>query len=318
MGSAQTRSRRDARRDSQLSGWPLPCIACSRLCAALAVLLISQSLSAKAGEAEVQLTSDSLFKRDPVFVGPEGKELVYVVLSRPEQLQIMRMNLADRSAKPIHKDEVRSELEPAFSPDGRFYSHLQSRSPASVAMMIRDAKEKRDVEIPPAPGFSGMRSPAFSADGKRVLYAFGEDGRQQIFSVNLQAKDRKTVVDSRGLNNWPHCSPDGRHVVFSSTRDGNFELYVCRTDGTGVRRLTEHDSQDIRPRFSPDSKRITFTSNRDGNYEIYLINSDGTGLSRLTENAEKDDYPSWHPDGRRIVYVSERSGRQDLFLLPVE
>ncbi len=264
----------------------------------------------------IRLTNDNLFKRDPVFI-KDGEELVYVVLSRPEQLQIMRMKMSDRKALPLHKDEVRSELEPAFSRDGRYYTHLQSRSPASVAMMIRDSKEKRDFEIPPAPGFSGMRSPTFSADGKRVLYSFAENGRQQIFSVNLQAKDRKTIIDSNGINNWPHLSSDGKLLVFSSTRDGNFEIYVARADGSDVRRLTDARSQEIRPRFSPDGRRIVFTSNRDGNYEIYVINSDGSDIQRITNNPEKDDYPAWHPDGKRLVIVSERSGRHDLYLIPV-
>lgn len=264
-----------------------------------------------------QLTNDSLFKRDPIFI-KDGDELVYVVLTRPEQLQIMRMTMSDRKTVPLHKDEVRSELEPAFSRDGRYYAHLQSRSPASVAMMIRDAKEKKDVEIPPAPGFSGMRSPTFTADGNRVLYSFAENGRQQIFSVNLQAKDRKTIIDSNGINNWPHVSKDGKALVFSSTRDGNFEIYVARADGSDVRRLTDARSQEIRPSFSPDGNRIAFTSNRDGNYEVYVMNSDGSDVSRLTDNPEKDDYPAWHPDGKRLVIVSERAGRHDLYLIPVD
>src|SRR5262249_23977271 len=139
------------------------------------------------------------------------------------------------------------------------------------SLVIRDTRENRDAEVPPAPGFAGYRSPCFSADGTRVLFAFPEDDRQQIYSVDLQGGDRKQVTNSLGINNWPHCSPDGKQIVFSSSRDGNYEIYVMNADGSAPRRLTHCPFQDIRPRFSPDGKRIAFTSNRDGNYEIYVM-----------------------------------------------
>lgn len=264
----------------------------------------------------VRLTHDSLFKRDPVFIA-RGEELVYVVLDRPEQLRLMRLKLVDRTVHPLHKDEMRSELEPAFSSDGRYYVFLQNRGAASVAMVIRDLQTNEYAEIPPAPGFAGMRSPAFSPDAKRLIYSFAEHGRQQIYSVNTKGKDPKTLIDSTGINNWPSYSPDGQRILFGSTRHGNFDIYVVNRDGSNICRVTNLPCQDIRPRFSPNGKRIAFTSNRDGNYEIYVMNVDGTGLFRLTENPEKDDYPAWHPDGKRLVIVSERTGRQDLYLVQV-
>ena len=282
----------------------------------LTVMLCLLSVKYAVAE-ELRLTDDHLFKRDPSFI-KNGEELIFVVLSRPEQLQIRLLKMKDKSIKPLHKDERRSELEPVFSADGRYYAHLQSRSPASVAMMIRDTQANQPVEIPPASGFSGMRSPAFSADGKRVLYSFAEDGRQQIFSCNLKAQDRQKVVDSNGINNWPSCTPNGKRVVFGSTRDGNFEIYSSDMKGESVVRLTEHRAQDIRPNVSPDGRRIAFTSNRDGNHEIYVMGIDGSNVRRITNNPERDDYAAWHPDNKRLVFVSERAGRQDLYLLAID
>ena len=267
-------------------------------------------------EESIRLTQDSLFKRDPTFVD-QGKAIVFVLLERPEQLRLMKLDLASGKSSPLHQDENRSELEPRFSRDGRYYAYIQSRSPASVAMVIRDAKEKKEVEIPPESGFSGMRSPVFAHDGSRIYYSFAEEGRQQIFSVDLQAANRKKVVDSRGINNWPDISPDGKHIVFSSTRDGNYEIYLSKIDGSELVRVTESPFMDIRPRISPDGKRIAFVSTRDGNYELYVVDVDGTNLVRITNHAERDDFPDWHPEGKRLVSVSERAGRKDLYLFRV-
>lgn len=266
--------------------------------------------------ADRQLTNDHRYKRDPVFL--DANTLIYVVQVRPEQLQLVRRDLKSGKQRPVHKDETRSELEPAVSPDGRFLAFLQSRSAASVGMVIEDTKLQKTAEIPPASGFSGMRSPAFSHDGKRVLYVFAEGGRQKVFSCNTSAGDRKVLVDVNGICNWPSISRDGRMLLYGSTRDGNYEIYRARaSDGSNPRRLTHHRSQDVRPRFSPDGRRVVFVSNRDGNREIYVMGADGSGVTRVTEHPERDDYPTWHPDGKRIVYVAERKGGFDLRLRDV-
>jgi Tol biopolymer transport system component len=280
----------------------------------LGILLVTTLAIANEPRAAnaVRLTSDGHLKRDPV-VTANGEEIVYALLENPAQLRLMRLNVADGSTQPLHADVTKSEFEPALSPDGRYLAFIQSRGNLSLALVIRDREQNRDAEVPPGGGFSGMRSPAISPDAKRVLYAYPEEGRQHIYSVNIEAQDRKQLTDSNGVNNWPSYAPDGRQVVFGSTRDGNYDIYLMQADGSEVRRLTENRFQDIRPRFSPDGKRIAFTSSRDGNYEIYVMNADGSGVTRVTNHPERDDYPAWHPDGKRLVVVSERDGAFDLY-----
>ena len=261
----------------------------------------------------IRLTTDGRTKRDPVFLNPQGTELLYVLLDRPNQLRLMKLSLGSGLSAPLHPDETRSEFEPAVSADGRYLAYVQNRGNLSLAMVVQDLIENKAAELPPGGGFSGMHSPTFARDNSRVCFSYPEERRQSIFSVDLDCKNRKTVVDSVGINNWPHFSPDGRLLVFSSTRDDDYELYVSDADGSNARRLTDSPRQDIRPRFSPDGRRIAFTSNRDGNYEIYVMAADGSGLTRVTDHPEQDDYATWQPDGQRLIVVSERNGQSDLY-----
>lgn len=265
----------------------------------------------------VRLTNDGRSKRDPVFLNPQGTELLYVVLEKPNQLRLMKLNLTDPSSTPFHPSETRSEFEPAVSSTGSHVAFVQSRGNLSLAMVIQDSEHSIVGEVPPGAGFSGLHSPAFSPDQSRVFFSYPENGRQQIYSVNLKGQDRQTVIDSSGVNNWPHVSPDNRSLVFSSTRDDDYEIYVSNVDGSNPRRLTNSPRQDLRPRFSPDGTRIAFTSNRDGNYEIYLMHADGRGQLRLTNHPELDDFPAWSPDGKSLILVSERSGQFDLYRIGV-
>ena len=283
------------------------------LLAAVLLCLVSGILSAD----EVRLTTDGKVKRDPVFFKPDGSELLFAQLDKPNQLRLMKLHLRDRSVTPLHPDETRSEFEPAVSPDGRFLAFVQNRGNLSLALVIQDLMDNKQSEVPPGGGFSGMHSPAISPDGTTVLFSFPEGNRQQLFAVTTQATNRRTLVDSVGINIWPSFSPDGKQVVFSSTRDDDYDLFVMNADGTNVHSLVKSSRQDIRPRWSPDGRRIAFTSNRDGNYELYVINADGGGLIRITNHPEQDDFACWHPDSRSVIAVCERDGHHDLYRLTV-
>ena len=283
--------------------------------ALLAVMLLC-SLPASAVEP-LRLTTDGRVKRDPVILNPQGPELLYVLHDKPNRLRLMKLTLKDGQSAPLHPDETRSEFEPAVSNDGRYLAYVQNRGNLSLAMVVHDLVENKITELPPGGGFSGMHSPTFTRDNARVLFSYPEEGRQSIYSVDLDCKNRRTVVASAGVNNWPHCSPDGKRLVFSSTRDDDYELYVAQLDGSELQRLTTSPKQDIRPKFSPDGSRIAFTSGRDGNYNIYVMGADGSGLAPVTTHVEHDDYATWHPDGQSLFVVSERNGQFDLFLVPL-
>jgi Tol biopolymer transport system component len=263
-----------------------------------------------------RLTTDGGIKLTPVFLN--ASELVYVDFAKPELTTLKRLQLANRKIDRFHPQASSQELEPAFSPDGKWCVYLKATGTLSVTLVIRNERDNIDATVSPGGGFSGFRTPAFSPDGKRVIYSFAEEGYQNLFSVNLQGKDRQQLTKQGGMNYWPSFSPDGKRILFGSTRDGNYDIYSMKVDGSDVRRLTTSRFQDLRPRFSPDGKQIAFTSNRDGNFEIYIMNVDGQNLKRITKHPERDDYPTWHPNGQQLAIVSERNGSHDLYLVNVD
>ena len=264
----------------------------------------------------IRLTEDGTNKRDPCFID-SGKTLIFCFDDGPDLIRMMRMDMESRRVEPVFRDAGnRHNLEPAFSSDGRFVAFTQCTGNLTARLVIRNQETNAEAYVTHS-GRGGTRSPAFSPDGKRVVYAFAETGPQQLWAVDTDGKNKKQLTECSGISNWPTFTPDGKTVVFSNSRENNYELYATAVDGSSERRLTHNTIMDIRPAVSPDGKQVAFVSTRAGSYDVFIMNIDGSNVRQMTSSEERDDFPNWHPNGRQIVFVSERGGEFDLYLIDV-
>ncbi|MBM4429098.1 MAG: hypothetical protein FJ026_01955, partial [Chloroflexi bacterium] len=161
-------------------------------------------------------------------------------------------------------------------------------------------------------------SPAWSPDGKSVVFVSDRDGNREIYVMKADGTQQVNLTRHASEDWTPAWSPDGASIAFASYRDGNWEIYVMDANGANPRRLTNHRGADYAPSWSPDGQQIAFQSNRDGNWEIYVINADGTGLARLTDNEATDSAPAWSPDGSEIVFESYRDGNMEIYVMAAD
>jgi len=275
-------------------------------------LALFVSLEPCAGEPR-KLTNDGILKRDPHFV-ESGRSLLFGYDEQDDLVRVLKLDLETGKAEPFVPDVGdKHHIEPKLSPDGKFLSVTECTGNLTAKLVIRNLETRKDVYITHS-GRGGTRSPVFTPDSKRVVYAFAETGPQQLWSVQVDGKNKKQLTQCQGVSNWPSFTPDGKTIVFSNSRENNYEIYSMRADGSGEKRLTNNTIMDIRPAVSPDGRQIAFTSTRDGGYNVYLMNIDGSNVRTLTRGLDRDDYPAWHPDGQHVVIVSEKGGRFDLYL----
>lgn len=139
---------------------------------------------------------------------------------------------------------------------------------------------------------------------------------REIYSMDMDGKNRRKVTQNGSINLLPSWSRSGREILFTSYIRHNPNLYSIPASGTGTPKLISGErGLNTGGAMSPDGSKIALTLSRDGNSEIYVMNSDGTGLKRLTNEWAIDSSPSWSPDGKQIAFVSARWGDPHIFLM---
>src|SRR5437867_5382389 len=158
-------------------------------------------------------------------------------------------------------------------------------------------------------------NPAYSADGKWVVFTSERNGSADLYRVKSDGSGLERLTEDPAFDDQAAFSSDGRQIVFVSSRDGGHaNLWILDVETRKVKRLTNGLWGDFRPTWSPDGKWIAFSSDRHtpvvpaaGRWEqlhltdIYLISPEGAGLRRLTYPGGFCGSPKWSQDSRRLA-----------------
>jgi hypothetical protein len=165
------------------------------------------------------------------------------------------------------------------------------------------------------------RTPRWSHDGTRIVFASDRDGDREIYVMDLEAALEDKAYKPKQLTNndapdWQPCwSPDDTQIAFSAYRDDNWEIFVMDADGSNLQQITEEGENDISPAWSPDGKKLLFVSRRRGDADLFTYEFGTSAVEQLT-SAEWDEYdPAWSPDGEWIAFATQLSGYGDIFIM---
>ena len=186
--------------------------------------------------------------------------------------------------------------------------------PDRVGYLLKSGPTAKLMFSPGESGSAGdIGNPAWSADGRRVVYQQGPIAtipapRSPGEALASRDPDYELVYAS----GFPAVSPDGRHLVVSERTgrgrpDDRTQLALWNTDGTQPRRIFRAEGSALAPQWSADGRWIVFGV---GSYflgrtrpaQVMMVRPDGTGARALTTGPGNAGFPSFAPDGTAVVY----------------
>jgi Tol biopolymer transport system component len=200
-----------------------------------------------------------------------------------------------------------SELEPAWSPDGRriaYVSHTASTSTSQIWLVQADGTYAAALTA----GSGNNSSPAWSPDGSKIAFISNRAGSRDVWFMNADGSGQRRVTTLPEHENSPSFSPGGDRLIFSysNTNDGSATLWTVNIDGSSLMPVTTGASRDNRPNWGP--RGIVFSSNRNspsGRSKIWAVQPDGSNLRRIGDVTGHD--PMWLPDGD-LLFTDEGTG----------
>jgi len=204
--------------------------------------------------------------------------------------------------------EPGAELGAAFSPDGTSLAYEWASTDGESDIWVIDLATETKRRVTYAPGLDS--NPAWSPDGKRIVFDSTRDGGRNIYVVDAamgEGKDpqqrARALTSGEAASCNPAWSPDGKRIAFDCNAGGRPDVCLMNVDGSARTTLTRSTSDDVHPAWSPDGALLAFSSTRTGQKDIWMTNADGSHPRRLTVDREDEWDPVWAPDGKHVVYV---------------
>ena len=210
----------------------------------------------------------------------------------------------------------------SFSPDGNTLAVFGKRERGRSLLLI-DVLKGGLRKILPLDEVDQELAPAWSPDGTKIAFAANQNGRFDIFIVDVQTEQLTPVTQDDLFDGAPVFTPDGKSLVFSSVLgDGYAKLFRVDLADPGKRyQLTTGESNDFDAAYSPTGRRIYFTSDRSGTYNIHGLDLDTGEVHQYTNAVTGCIMPTAlsQADGtERLVYAALWKGRFDLYITDVD
>ncbi|HTT81423.1 MAG TPA: Tol-Pal system beta propeller repeat protein TolB [Stellaceae bacterium] len=146
-------------------------------------------------------------------------------------------------------------------------------------------------------------TPRFAPSAQEIAYLSYSSGQPNVYLMNLETGQRRSIGNFPGMTFAPRFSPDGGRLIFSRAEGGASNIFTLGLGGGGISRLTGGDAINTSPCYSPDGSQVVFNSDRGGSQQLYVMSAGGGGAHRISFGSGKYGTPVWSPRGDLIAFT---------------
>jgi dipeptidyl aminopeptidase/acylaminoacyl peptidase len=169
-------------------------------------------------------------------------------------------------------------------------------------------------------------SPAWSPDGRSLVFVSERDGDPEIFISTIDAREGQEALQltfNDDGDRLPAWSPDGSRVAFAAVRNGVEEIHIVNADGSHERPVTAWPLKGTAPAWSPDGRRIALIGwNEEDRPGIYIVGPEPETMNLLWQGNAWMGSLSWTPgpkvNGKEdwLLFTSWQDGNHEIYALP--
>jgi gamma-glutamyltranspeptidase len=229
---------------------------------------------------------------------------------------VMLMVLLLAVAPGLRAQAPSAMRSPTVSADGRLvfemYGDLWLRPIAS------DGEFDQGVAVPLTQGLHNDRDPAWTTDGRSVVFASDRAGGYDLWTVAVDANGRASAPSRLTSSPVPETDPaptPGGAIVYVRGHAGARDLWMRTADGV-ERALFDGAGDERSPAVSSDGRLVAYVADGDGRRQLRQRALDGSH-DRLVTTEGAPEFPAWSPTDSIIVF-STRGTRPGVWTTPLD